>query len=108
MNMRTEIRIRGLLDTMELRSHAQRQLNFHLRRFSSALHEVLLRVTDVNGPKGGVDKRCQIVARLERGGSVTISVSSADARGAIDHAAERMVHMIARELARSRTWGATG
>jgi ribosome-associated translation inhibitor RaiA len=106
--MRTEIRLRGLPDAVELRSHAQRQLNFHLSRFSGALDEVMLRATDVNGPKGGLDKRCQILARLKRGGSVTISVSSPDARGAIDHAAERMVRMIARELARSRTWGAIG
>lgn len=106
--MRTEIRLRGLPDAVELRAHAQRQLGFHLSRFSSALDEVLLRVSDVNGPKGGLDKRCQILVRFKRGGSVTISVSSADARGAIAHAAERTVRMIARELARSRTWRATG
>ncbi len=106
--MKTDIRLRGLPDAVELRAHAQRQLHFHLSRFSSAVDEVEVRVSDVNGPKGGLDKRCQIFARLKRGKSVTLSVSGADARGAIDYATERTVRMIARELARSRAWRATG
>lgn len=100
--MKTDVQLRGLPEAVELRAHAQRQLHFHLSRFSGAVDEVVVRVTDENGPKGGVDKRCQVFARLARGGSVALSVTGADAHGAVAHAIERTVRMIARELARAR------
>jgi putative sigma-54 modulation protein len=105
--MKIDIRLRGLSEAGPLRAHTQRQLHFHLARFTTAVNEVVVRVTDVNGPKGGVDKRCQLLVRLERGGSITVHVDGADARGAVDHAIERAVRMIGRELARARAWDAT-
>jgi ribosome-associated translation inhibitor RaiA len=106
--MKIDIRLRGMSEADQLRAHVQRQLHFHLARFTTAIGEVLVRVTDLNGPKGGVDKRCQILVRLERGGSITVHVDGADGRAAVDHAIERTVRMIARELARARAWDATG
>ncbi len=106
--MRTSIRLRGMPEALELRTHALRQLHFHLSRFSDAIDEVELRVSDVNGPKGGLDKRCQIILRLKRAGTVTLTVSGGDAGAAIGQAAEGTARMVARELARARDLWARG
>jgi putative sigma-54 modulation protein len=106
--MKTEIRLRSLSDSAELRAYAKRQLGFCLSRFGGAIDAVVLRVSDLNGPKGGVDKHCQISARLRGGGTVTLSAQSTDARIAIAQATERAVRRIVRELSRTRTWGAAG
>lgn len=105
--MKTEIRLRNIPDA-KLRAYTQRQLLFHLSRFAASIEEAIVRVSDENGPKDGVDKRCQVLVHLKRGGPVTVSLNSSDARAAVDGAIERAVRTIARELSRVRAWGATG
>lgn len=46
----------------------ERLLDFSLERFRRVLIRVMVRFYDVNGPKGGVDKRYCITARLHASG----------------------------------------
>jgi hypothetical protein len=55
------VRSRGFELTDALRAHAERRLRYALGRFRMRLRSVILRLDDVNGPRGGNDKRCQIV-----------------------------------------------
>lgn len=43
----------------------------------------------INGPRGGVDKRCQIVLKLAGQNSIVIEDTEADLYFAIDRACER-------------------
>lgn len=59
------IEVRSKTDVLEkdLRQFAERRVGFaldHLRR----IRRVCISVEDVNGPKGGVDKRCRICATV--------------------------------------------
>jgi len=53
--MKIDIRFRDLDASNALKNHATRRLQFGLRRFGHAINGVTLRVSDVNGPRGGVD-----------------------------------------------------
>jgi hypothetical protein len=101
--MRIEVRFRGPVDdTAQLREQVSRAAHFQLGRFGHVLAALLVRVSDVNGPKGGVDKRCQVTAWGAQVGTVTVDELRGDARSAIDVAMERTARAVGRELKRVR------
>ena len=101
--MKIDIRFRGFESQSSLRDHATRRAHAHLSRFGEEVTTVLVRLTDVNGPKGGPDKRCQVTVRGPRFGSATLTDLNADAYAAVESAIERLGHTVGRELARARS-----
>jgi len=77
--MKIEVRFRGLESSDALRDHASRRVQSHLSRFGHEVTEVVLRIADVNGPKGGLDKRCQVTVRGPSFGSAVLDEMSGDA-----------------------------
>jgi ribosomal subunit interface protein len=101
--MQFDIRGRGIPLTEALRAHCERRLRFALSRFGPRLGRVVVRLSDVNGPRGGVDKRCQAVLAVSGGRTVTVESEDADLYAAIDRVADRMGQAVSRALARERT-----
>lgn len=101
--MKIEVRFRGLESSDALREHAARRIHFHLSRFGNDVTALLVRIADVNGPKGGVDKRCQISVYGSRFGSATLDEMSGDVYSAVDMAVQRIGRSIGRELDRARS-----
>ncbi len=101
--MKIDVRFRALDASEPLREHVLRAVHCQLSRFGRELSSVSARIGDVNGPKGGIDKRCQLHVRGPRLGSVVIEEASADAYAAVDACAERAAHSVGRELERLRT-----
>lgn len=58
-------------------------------------------VTDVNGPRGGVDKRCRVVAHL-KSGMVVVSRMGTDLMSAVTASAIRCRRMIRTRVKRRR------
>ena len=86
----------------QLREYIDRHLYFALGRFSSAIDHVDVRVGDVNGPRGGVDKRCRILVKLRAGGSDSITIEQDDEslNSAVARAAARAGRTVGRSLDR--------
>ena len=42
------------------RADVARKLDMNLAQFAASIERVSVRVTDVNGPRGGVDLRCRV------------------------------------------------
>ncbi|OGB00897.1 MAG: hypothetical protein A3E25_02475 [Burkholderiales bacterium RIFCSPHIGHO2_12_FULL_69_20] len=85
-----------------LRALAVGRMTFVLRRLGTLVAHARLRLSDVNGPRGGVDKRCQIAVRTDAGGTVVITAASHDWRTAIDDALARAAQVLRRKLQRGR------
>lgn len=100
--MKVDVRFHGLEGTPGLRQHAEQRAQALLRRFSRAVSAVVVRIADVNGPKGGVDKRCQVTVRGP-GLDASSRESSADAWAAVDAAVARAAAALGRALDRSRS-----
>src|SRR5690348_3708951 len=98
--MDIDIRFRGLRGSPSLRQRVLRCIQFQLARFAADLTSVRVRVEDTNGPKGGLDKRCQFDVRGPRFGFAIVEQHSNDAWSAVDGAAHRTGRTIARLLAR--------
>lgn len=88
----------------DVRAYIERRLRFALGRFGPRLEGIVLRIADVNGPKGGEDKRCTVAVRLRPDREVLVTHAHRDVRAAVDLAAERAGSAVAREIARLRDW----
>jgi putative sigma-54 modulation protein len=102
MNMKIEVRFRAIQASDALREHVARRVHFQLSRFNGEVSSVVIRIADINGPKGGADKRCHVTVRGPSISPVMIEDLSADAHSAIDMALERAARTVGRELKRLR------
>jgi hypothetical protein len=59
---------------------------------------------DVNGPRGGADKRCRIVVHLPPGGRAVVSGTATDPYAAVARTAQRSAHAVKRHLKRKRSF----
>ena len=97
--MNVQLRGQGTDVSLALRVHAERCLVFALRRFARRIDRVTVWLEDVNGPRGGVDKRCRIAVRLRPAGAVFVAKNASDAFAAIGRAAGRTGSAVARKIA---------
>ena len=100
--MQIEIHAHGFTTTEALHEHVTRRLRHAFGCCADRISRIMVRLSDINGPRGGVDKRCQIQVRLATLADVVIEDTEADLYVAIDRAAERAVRTVVRHLARQR------
>jgi putative sigma-54 modulation protein len=100
--MLIELRSSNIQISVALREHVARRLDFAVGRFAPRVERVIVRLVDVNGPKGGPDKRCRIVARLSPARTVLVEATDSDAYAAVSQAAIRLDERVARALERRR------
>ena len=101
--MRLGIIAKGIALTEAIREYAQRRLKTALGRYRHALESVQVRLSDVNGPKGGIDKHCVVEVRGPALVPIVIRERDADLYAAIDRAAERVDRTVGRRLSRNYT-----
>ena len=102
--MQIQIRERHVEVTEVLRAHVERRLGFGLARFGARIGRVIVRLSDTNGHRGGVDKRCQIDVGLRPSGRVRSEDTDADLGVAVNRATDRVARAVARVLERERAW----
>lgn len=100
--MHLDIHSQGFELTDALREYTGRRLAFVLGRSASHVSRVAVLLADINGPRGGVDKRCRIHVRLTPPLEVVVEDTQSDLYRAIDRAAERVGRTVARSLSRLR------
>ena len=99
--MRINVRFHGIEGDPLLIEHAGRKLHQHLSRFGRHVTRVTVRFSDLNGPKGGEDKRCQLTAAGPRLGQVHLAETHADVYAGLDLAIDRLARVIGRSLERA-------
>lgn len=99
--MRVLIHPRTITADPEMRARVEAALNAGLEPVRSSLLWVDLYLTDENGPKGGPDKRCRVVAHLPTG-PVVVSRTGRDPVAAVTAAAGRCRRLVRSRLARRR------
>lgn len=74
-------------------------------RLRDASCNIDVRLTDVNGPKGGIDKQCSIVVTPPGLATLRVEEQAADYYQAIDAAAATLKKSLARALERTKANG---
>ena len=90
------------------REFARQKLEVALARFAPRIRDVDVTLIDLNGPRGGVDKRCRVVVHFVRTGSVSAEVTDSAFEPAVHRAADRLVRRIREWLRRKRDSGLRG
>lgn len=84
------------------RFHIASRVEFALGRLGARITRVRILLADLNGPRGGIDKRCRMIAELLRVGSVVVEHRAAGWGAAVAGAAGRLGQAVRRRLALRR------
>ena len=84
------------LHAYDLRDLTERRVRFVLRRLGWLVPRAEVQMSDVNGPRGGIDKRCQVELRTDGAGSVVVASVASDWRTALDDALARAARFLMR------------
>lgn len=85
-----------------LRGLALSRTRFAMRRLRWLVPQARVRMVDVNGPRGGVDKRCQIELHTDGVGRVVVTAQARHWREALDQALARAARSLLRAWRRAR------
>lgn len=101
--MKIDIQARDFELTDGLREHVEHRLGFALSQFQDHTRGVVVRLSDINGPKGGgIDKCCHLRVRLNGLSDIVVEETEADFPVAVNRAADRAKRTLARRLLRVR------
>jgi ribosome-associated translation inhibitor RaiA len=93
----------GMRLTSALRELVRKRVATRLNKFASAIQRVTVRIEDINGPRGGLDKACRAKVLLRGVGSVLAVHQHNNVRTAIAGALRRAESGVRRSLARRKT-----
>ena len=85
-----------------MRDSSVERVQFVLRRLKAVVPRVKVQFSDVNGPRGGVDKRCLVELSTEAVGTVVIASLARDWSTALDRSLRRASRVLTRGLQRSQ------
>jgi CBS domain-containing protein/ribosome-associated translation inhibitor RaiA len=85
------------------REYMRRKLGRKLGKFGRFIERASVRIEDVNGPRGGIDKRCRIKVVLKGLPSVVVEQQHEALQAAMDGALERTERAVRRSVQRRRT-----
>jgi len=89
-------------DGAQMRDLSEARMRFALRRLSSFVPHAKVQFSDINGPRGGVDKRCPVEPTTEKAGTVVIASLARDWRTALDRSLGRATRVLTRSLHRGQ------
>jgi ribosomal subunit interface protein len=89
--------------TPAIERHVRERVNIAIHASEGSISDVSVRLRDTNGPRGGVDKACRIVAWLRHRATVVVEAVHGDLYAAIDAAAAKLKEAVRRRTKRRRT-----
>jgi hypothetical protein len=89
-------------EAAQMRDLSTERVRFSLRRLDSLVPRAKVQFSDVNGPRGGIDKRCQVELSTESVGTVVIASLARDWRTALDRSLGRATRVLTRSLQRNQ------
>lgn len=101
--MQIDIQSRGFSLTDALLKYSEQRLLFSMSYFSLHIKCVVIRLSDINGPRGGNDKRCHLQVVIPGLPDIVVEDIEADMYAAIDRAMDRARRTVARKLDRHQT-----
>jgi putative sigma-54 modulation protein len=100
--MQLVVRGQSFTATPGLCLRVEERINQAIARFGRRVGQVRAFFSDLNGPRGGADKRCRITAQIVGFKTVQAEDTGPDLYTAIDRAVHRTQRLVERELSRVR------
>ena len=96
------VRVIGVDLDEDARAFIRRKLGMKLGKFATSIERVTVRLTDSNGPRGGVDQMCNVKVVLSGLPSVVIERRDVTLHSAIDIALRATEQTVRRRVSRRR------
>lgn len=87
----------------ELRPLVESRVRAATQRMSGLLSRAVVRLKDLNGPRGGIDKQCQIQISTANGTVLVVSSRGSDWRTTLETALSRVTYALARRFNARKT-----
>lgn len=100
--MQIDIQALNFSLTAALRAYIERRLSFSLSSHNDHIRKIVIRLSDINGPRGGADKCCHIQIVIPQLEDIVIDDTETNLYVAINRAADRAGRTAGRRLARHR------
>jgi len=101
--MRLQVTGSNLELTESILEHVDRRFRFALDRLEPEVSRVTVKLGDVNGPKGGVDKQCKVLIKLASGGNLVLRERAEDIYQSVSRASDRVKRLVRRRVDRKKT-----
>ena len=98
--MKLDIQARDFSLTDSIQTYVKERINYLFSTRYDQIQRITVRLGDVNGPRGGEDKRCRVKITLPRLNEIVIEDVQANLYVAISRAMERASHTVNRRLNR--------
>jgi putative sigma-54 modulation protein len=103
MNM--TIQTQGFKLTRPLEQFTRHQVTKALRCCSDNVERVVVRLKDINGPKGGEDKHCIVEIKLSSKPKLVITKTSSDMYNSVRQTTKKVARTALRQLKKRRALG---
>ena len=100
--MKARLTAHGIELSTELRDYVTRRVHFGLGRFVGSIKSLTVRLADINGPRGGIDKCCQIRVDAGLNQKVVVRERQETIHAAVALAMERVERAVERQLSLTR------
>jgi ribosome-associated translation inhibitor RaiA len=98
--MRIRVLSRSHQAGIDNKQSVERRSFFILDRFARMIRELRVHIADENGPKGGIDQRCEVGVELSDGRRLRARARASLIPDAIDRALRRVATALSRDHAR--------
>ncbi len=100
--MRSLVKARNMALTDSVKAYVERRIEFTFSRSQHVIQSLTVTLADINGPKGGNDKQCKVLVRVNGLPDLVIVDRQVDLHHAIDRALFRASHNILQRLKRKQ------
>lgn len=101
--MQIDIQSRGFSMTDEILRYAEMRLLYAMSFCQDHINRVKIRLSDINGPRGGTDKRCHLQVVIPGMPDIVVKDTEVDLYDAIDRAMDRARRTALRKIKRLRS-----
>jgi len=99
--VQVELKVQSTDLADSLRGYIESRLNLNVGRFFDQVTRMKVRISGLNGPRGGTRTSCRISIDVKSLGKLVVQESDLDAHIAIDRAAARLGRLLSQRLARA-------
>ena len=100
--MKLLIQSKGFSVTEGLRNFVETNMRFVLTRYAGSLDHAQVTLLDINGPRGGEDKRCRVKVKMHGMAPIVIQETDSDMYEAIRSCCNRLKRTVDRHTNRIR------
>ena len=101
--MQVDIQAHKFSLTQALKHYVKGRLDHTLTFCGSHVQRIVIRLSDINGPRGGKDKCCLLQIKLAGLPDVIVKDTETDLYAAIDRAVDRATQAVVRKIGRQQS-----